>query len=81
MNRLLMCFIVGALCLVGWTAHAELMRNTPAAQMWEYEVFTANPSTVVPDLNRRGNVGWELVTIVCPNGSTTPCYYHMKRPR
>lgn len=82
MNRLLVCLIVSALlCLVGWTAHAELTRNTPAPQTWEYEVFESNASRAASPLNKLGNQSWELVTAVCPDGPTGPCVFYMKRPR
>ena len=83
MNRLLVCLVVGALlCLVGWTAHAELTRSTPAPQTWEYEMFDSSASFEShPKLNKRCDQGWELVTVVCPRGSETPCLFYMKRPR
>lgn len=82
MNRLLVCLIVGALlCLVGWTAQAELTRSTPAPQTWEYEVLEASGSFGITKLNERGAQGWELVTTACPHGTNGPCSYYLKRPR
>jgi hypothetical protein len=82
MNRLLVCLIVSALCLVGWTAHAELTRSTPAPQTWDYEVFEDYASILtITKLNKRGAQGWELVSVVCPRGTEIPCLYYMKRAR
>lgn len=82
MNRLLVGLIVGALlCLVGWTAHAELTRSTPAPQVWDYEVFDAQASFDIARLKQRGAQGWELVLAVCPNGTSGQCFFYMKRPR
>ena len=37
-NRLyLSLLIANLLCLAGWTAHAQLQRNNPARQTWEYK--------------------------------------------
>jgi hypothetical protein len=81
MNRLLVCLIVGALlCLVGWTAHAELRKSTPAAQNWEYDVVESYTSHATVKLNERGAQGWELATTVCPK-SYDSCIYYLKRPR
>lgn len=81
MNRLLVCLIVGTLlCLVGWTAHAELNRSTPAPQVWEYDAFESYTSQAAGKLNSRGTQGWELVSTVCPK-SYDSCIYYLKRPR
>jgi len=81
MNRLLVCLIVGALlCLVGWTAHAELSRSTLPPQTWDYEAFESYTAQAAVKLKQRGSEGWELVATVCPK-SYDSCIYYMKRPR
>lgn len=81
MNRLFVCLIVGALlCLVGWTANAELTSSTPPPQKWDYEAFDAYPLGVSARLNHLGSQGWELVATTCPK-ETAPCSYYLKRPR
>jgi hypothetical protein len=40
-NRLyLSLIVVAALCLAGWTVHAQLQRSSPARQTWEYKTIT-----------------------------------------
>jgi hypothetical protein len=81
MNRLLVCLIVSALlCLVAWTARAELTRTTPAPQQWEYDVVESYTGQAAIKLNERGVQGWELATTVCPK-SYDSCIYYLKRPR
>ena len=81
MNRLLVCLVVGALlCLVGWTAHAELTSSPHPPQKWEYEVFDAHSSEVPGRLTSLGFLGWELVATACPR-ENAPCSYYLKRPR
>ncbi len=62
---LVLVVILALVCLVGWSVGAQ----SPAKVTWEYKVITnygpsiTNPPTSVPELNKAGAEGWELVTI------------------
>lgn len=97
-NRLYLSLVLVALvCLVGWTAHAQLQRNSPARQTWDYIIVQEGDGAPgAKQLNNLGTQGWELVSVVCteasvlPNlpsggggggGGTNYCYYYMRRAR
>ena len=65
-NKLFLALVVAALlCLAGWTAHAQLQRNHPTAQLWEYTEAELDPRFMsTQKLNQAGTQGWELVAVV-----------------
>jgi hypothetical protein len=61
------------LCLVGWTAHAQLSRGTSTRPVWEYTYNNCRAD----QLNAAGAQGWELVAAT--SSSADFCY--MKRAK
>ena len=90
-NKLYFSLALAALvCLAGWTANAQLQRNssTPVRQTWEYlEVELDARVEATPRLNQLGAQGWELVGVTsgCPSSPNTSmgCRYwaYVKRPK
>jgi hypothetical protein len=76
--------LVALMCPAGWTTYAQLQKDVPAKQTWEYlEVELIDPAT--SKLNHLGAEGWELVqvTSVCTGTPRPGCRYwaYMKRPK
>ena len=73
-ERLYLSLLMGVLlCLAGWTAHAQLSRNSSTRPVWEYTYNTCRPQ----ELNAAGAQGWELVAAT--SGGADYCY--MKRAK
>ncbi len=75
--------LMGLMCLVAWTARAQLQKTGVPVPAWEHhEILLSATAPSVPTLNRYGAEGWELVNVIaaCP-GSTGNCQYwaYMKR--
>src|SRR5262245_651626 len=65
--------VVVMVCLLGWTAHARLQKNSPALQTWEYQAYELEARfQTTAKLNQMGAQGWELVTVVseCPSAAS-----------
>ena len=93
-NRLYLSLLLAVLlCLVGWTAHAQLQRSGPARQAWEYKslVFIVDasrttlyedakpvPGTPVTRMPELGAQGWELFSVAADNSNYI---YWLKRPK
>jgi hypothetical protein len=93
-NRLYLSLLIAILFLAGWTAHAELQRNSPTRQAWEYKslvfvIFDASrttlyedaktvPGTPVTRMPELGAQGWELVSVAADNSTYA---YWLKRPK
>lgn len=77
--------LVALMCLAGWTAHAQLEKNVPAKQTWEYLEVELIDSPATSKLNHLGSEGWELVQVVsvCSGTPRPGCRYwaYMKRPQ
>ena len=76
-NRLFLSLVVVAvLCLAGWTGYAQVQRNNPMRQTWEYIMVDAynDPAQAQRVLNQYGAQGWEYV-------SRPGDYYLFKRPK
>ena len=64
-KKLMLVTILALMCVVGWSVRA----SSSAKVMWEYKVITSygpsltNPPTSIPELNKAGAEGWELLTI------------------
>jgi hypothetical protein len=81
-----------ALCVAGWTAHAQMQRRGTAKQTWEYKVILMgrvtdtqrDPQWLTDGLSEIGAEGWELVAID-PASSTAmgsqSSRYCFKRPK
>jgi len=76
-NRLFLSLVVVAvLCLAGWTGYAQVQRNNPMRQTWEYIMVDAynDPAQAQRVLNQYGAQGWEYIG----RGGD---YYVFKRPK
>lgn len=88
-NKFYFSLVLAALvCLVGWTANAQLQRTSPVRQTWEYlEVELDARVEATPRLNQFGAQGWELVGVTssCPSSPNTMlgCRYwaYLKRAK
>ena len=64
-KNLMLVAVLALVCVVGWSVRAQ----SSAKVTWEYKVITSygpsmtNPPTNVPELNKVGAEGWELLTI------------------
>src|SRR5437773_493973 len=51
-NRLYLSFgVIALFCLAGWTARAQLQRNSSARQTWEYKSITLTRTIIKPDFS------------------------------
>lgn len=74
-SNLYLSLLIGILlCLVGWTAHAQLQSSGPARRAWEYKQFRYTKEA----LDEAGAQGWELVAVTA-SPSADWCY--VKRAR
>ncbi len=90
-NKIYLSLVVVAILIgsIGWTASAQ--KTNSAKQTWEYKTITVFgvddlPPTSVEQLNRLGNEGWELVTILYQESDRNPSQrrkaeYYFKRAK
>ena len=75
--------LVALMCFAGWTTYAQLQKNVPAKQTWEYLEVELIDSPATSKLNHLGAEGWELVDVVpvCSGAPRAGCRYwaYMKR--
>jgi hypothetical protein len=77
--KLYLSLLIGVLlCLVGWSAHAELQSSSKATRAWEYTSREVQDNA--EQLNELGAEGWELVAVDCTRSSNT-CRYVFKRAK
>ena len=85
-NKFYLAPVLAALmCLAGWTTYAQLQKDVPAKQTWEYLEVELIDSPTTSKLNHLGAEGWELVQVVsvCSGAPQPRCRYwgYMKRAK
>ena len=88
-NKLYLASLLAVvLCMLAWTARAELERTPANSGTWEYaEIELDTHFLATPKLNQLGDRGWELIGFVsgCATVSDRPldCKYraYLKRAK